>query len=139
MRRRLRLGVGGLGLVHQELDGAGGIGEVVLLVDDPERARAAREDVHAPVVHALEDVGDLHRAAHRTHALVAGPHDPELRAALEALADHRAIALLEDVQRDELVRERDDGEREEREVGHDAIGHPPLSLCVPSARASRRE
>ncbi len=65
-------------------------------------------------------------------ALVALPHDPELRAALEALADHRAIALLEDVQRDQLVGERDDAEREEREVGHDAIGHRRLSLCAPA-------
>ena len=67
-------------------------------------------------------------------ALVVGPHDPELRAALQALADHRAIALLEDVQRDELVGERDDAEREEREVAHDAVGHPASSLWVPSAR-----
>jgi hypothetical protein len=59
------------------------------------------------------------------------PHDPELSAALEALADHRAIALLEDVQRDELVGERDDGEREEREVGHDAIGHPKVESMRP--------
>ena len=68
-----RLGVGALGLVGQELDGAGRIGEVVVLVDDPERSRAAREDVHAPVVHALEDLGDLHRAAHGAQALVVAP------------------------------------------------------------------
>ena len=104
------------------------------LVDDPERARAAREDVHAPVVHALEHLGDLHRAADRAHALVARPDDAELRAALQALADHRPIALLEDVQRDELVGECDDAEREEREVPHDAVGHRPLSLRPPRYR-----
>jgi hypothetical protein len=120
----LRPGVGALGLVGQELDGAGRIGAVVLLVDDPERARAAREDVHAPVVRALEDLRDLHRATHRAHALLARPDDAELRAALQALADHRAVALLEDVQRHHLVRERDDAQREEREVAHDAVGHP---------------
>jgi hypothetical protein len=45
-------------------------------------------------------------------------------AQLQALGDHRAIARLEDVQRDHLVGERDGAQREEREVAHDSVGHP---------------
>ena len=72
-------------------------------------------------------------------ALVVGPHDAELRAALQALADHRAVALLEDVQRHELVGERDDAEREEREVAHDAVGHPgSVYGCRPPGRVASR-
>ena len=116
-------GVGRLVLVDEELDGAGRVGQIVLLGDDPERPRAAREDVHAPVVHALEHLGDLHRAADRPLPVVAGPDDSELRAALEALPDHRAVALLEDVQGNDLVGQGHDAEGEQREVADDLVGH----------------
>jgi hypothetical protein len=95
----------------------------VLLLDDPERAGAAREDVQAPVLHALQDAGDLHRAARLAHAVLADPDDAELALALEHLGDHRPVALLEDVQRHVLVGQRDEAEREQREVLHHAIGH----------------
>jgi hypothetical protein len=111
-------------LVGEELDGAGGVGEVVVLGDHPQRARAAGEDVQAPVVHALEHLGDLHRAADRPQPVLGGPHDPELALALQALADHRQVARLEDVQRHELVGQRYEAQREQREVADDAVGHP---------------
>ena len=42
---------------------------------------------------------------------------------LEALGDHRLVALLEDVQRHELVGQRDETQREEREVAHLVVRH----------------
>ena len=67
---------------------------------------------------------DLHRAADRRGSpSVAGPDDPELALGLQALADHRPVALLEDVQRHDLAGQRDEPEREEREVAHDLAGH----------------
>ena len=45
--------------------------------DDPERARAAGEDVQAPVVHTLEHLRSP-RAADRPQAVVGGPDDAEL-------------------------------------------------------------
>jgi hypothetical protein len=44
--------------------------------------------------------------------------------ALETLLDHRLVALLEDVQRDELARKRDGRQQEEREFTDGPIGHP---------------
>ena len=45
-------------------------------------------------------------------------HDPELLAALEALADELSIARLEDVQRHPLGRHQHELEREEADSGH---------------------
>ena len=42
--------------------------------------------------------------------------DAELALVLEAEADHQLVALLEDVQRDDLAREQDEAEREQREA-----------------------
>ena len=117
-----RRGVGLLGLVVEPLDSAGRVGPVVVGLDQPEGARPAREDVHAPVLVALEHLGDLARAADLAQAILRGPDDPELRSGVEALGHHRAIARLEDVQWHGLGRERDDPQREERKVllDHDA-------------------
>ena len=58
-----------------------------------------------------------HRAADR-RAAPSSPAQtiPNSRSSLEALGDHRPVARLEDVQRHELVRQRHEPEREEREV-----------------------
>ena len=56
---------------------------------------------------ALEHLGDLAGATDRLEAVVADPDDPELRLPLEH-PDHRLVALLEDVERDELGREGDE-------------------------------
>jgi hypothetical protein len=73
----------------------------------------------------LEDLGDLHRAAVDLEAVVGGPDDPELAPVGQAVGDHGLVALLEDVQRHDLVREGDHAQREEWEVftvlGHGAI------------------
>ena len=49
---------------------------------------------------------------------------PNSRSLGQALADHRPVAVLEDVQRHVLVGERDEAEREQREVLRQAVGHP---------------
>ena len=116
-------GVGLLGLVLEELDGRARVGLVGLALDDPKRPRAPRQDVQAPVVHALEDLGDLAGAADVAQRALGGPDDPELRVALQQLLEHRLVARLEDVQRDELVGQRDERQREQREVAHRPVGH----------------
>ena len=68
VRRLGGLGVGGLLLVDEELDGPGRVGELVLAGLDAERARAARDEVQAPVGHPLEHLGDHARAADRRAA-----------------------------------------------------------------------
>ena len=44
------------------------------------------------------------------------PDDPELALLLEALSDHQLVALLEDVERDELAGQQHEPQREEREA-----------------------
>ncbi len=51
-RPRAASSSGSSSLVGEELDHAGRVGEVVLALEQPERPRAAREDVQAAVVHA---------------------------------------------------------------------------------------
>ena len=109
-----------VGLVEQ-LDQAGRVGQVVLALEQPERPRPAREDVQPPVVHALEHLVDLARAADRLELLLRQPEDAELaldRARLggEAALDHHSVAILEDVQRHALAGQRDDSQREQREA-----------------------
>ena len=50
--------------------------------------------------------------------VVGDPDDPELALLLEHARDHRLVALLEDVQRDQLGRERHQSQREQREVAN---------------------
>ena len=93
-----------------------GYGRSSWRVLDAEHPRAARDEVDPPVGQPLEHLGDLARAADRPQPVVGQPHDPELRLLLEAAPDHRLVALLEDVQRDQLARQRDEAQREQREV-----------------------
>ncbi len=65
--RRLRVAL--LHVLVHALDHARRIGELVLALEQPERARAAREDVQATVVHSLEHVLDLARATDRLELL----------------------------------------------------------------------
>src|SRR5919198_2071612 len=127
-----RGGVERLGAIGQELDLASGVGQVLVALDEAERARAAGDDVHAAVLGLLEHFGDFACAADRAQALVGEPDDPELAPGLQALADHRLVAVLEDVQGDELGRERDDAQGEEREVPRGLSGaHPRCSVGAP--------
>ena len=71
----------------------------------------------------VEDLGDLACAPDPLALFLVLPDDPELRLALEALPDHGLVARLEDVQRDELVGERDDPQWEQREVPDEPIRH----------------
>ena len=88
-------------------------GEIEFLSDEPEE----------PDPEALEDVLDLAGAADRLRAGLGQPDDAELAVVLEQLVEHDPVALLEDVQRHELVGERDEGEGKQRKVTHGPIGH----------------
>ena len=110
-------------LVDEELDRPGRVGEVVLARVDAERARPARDEVEAAVGHPLEHLGDLAGAADVAQPVVGDPHDPELALLLEHARDHRLVALLEDVQRDQLGRERHQSQREQRKVANQLHAH----------------
>ena len=69
-----------------------------------------------PSSSALEHRLDGAGAADRLELVLGHPQDPELALLLQALLDHRAVAILEDVQRHVLGGQRHDAEREEREV-----------------------
>ena len=112
-----------LGAVLDELDDAGGIGEVALALEDAERPRAAREQVHPAVVEPLEHAVDLAGAADLAQAVLRQPDDPELLLVAQALVHHRLVALLEDVQRDQLAGHRDEPEREQRKVAGEPVRH----------------
>src|SRR5439155_12447969 len=103
-----------LGSVLQELDLAGRVHEVLLALQQLERVSPAHEDVHAAVLGALEYLGDLRRAADFLQAVVGEPDDPELAVLLEAPGDHRFVAVLEDVERNDLARKQHDRQRKER-------------------------
>ena len=77
------------------------------------------DDVQPPVRQSLQDLLDLARAADLLELIVGEPHDAELalRGAwlgVQDVLDHLAVAVLEDVQRHALRRQRDDSERKER-------------------------
>ena len=110
-------------LVLEQLDVAGRIGEVLDPAQQPERLGAPHEHVHAPVVELLQHLLDARRAADLAQAVVDEPDDAELGLELQALADHRPVALLEDVQRHRLLRQQHEPEREQREaLAHALIG-----------------
>ena len=122
------LGVGILLAVREELDRARRIRLLVLALDQPERTRAAREDVQPAVVVALQNPLDQACAAHGLELILGQPHDPELAAlrlalALQAGADHAPVALLEDVQRDGLAGQRHYPEREQGEGRRGLLVH----------------
>ena len=75
--------------------------------DQPEWPPPAHEHVEAPVTHPLEHAVDGTRAADRLELVLGEPHNPELAARADALLDHHAVALLEDVQRNLLAGQRD--------------------------------
>jgi len=110
------LRVGDLVAVVEELNGARRVRQILLAPLDPEHPRPAREEVDAPVRQPLEHLGDLAGAADRSQPVLGQPHDPELGLLVEALPDHRLVALLEDVQRDQLTRKRDEPQWKQRKV-----------------------
>ena len=75
---------GSSSLVVEELDGARRVGQLLLALLDPERSCPARDQVDATVLHALDDLGDLARAADRPQPVLGHPDDPELGLLLQA-------------------------------------------------------
>src|ERR687898_322197 len=96
----------------------------VSAVQHAERRLPGDHDVHAPVVEALEHVGDPGGAPHvpRTACVVA-KHDPDRIAAVERAPDHALVALLEDVQRHELAGKKHDRQLEDGELAGPLCGH----------------
>ena len=59
------------------------------------------------------------------------PDDAELALVLEQLVEHDPVALFEDVQRHELVRDRHEPEGEQRKVAHGPICHRVCARTSP--------
>src|SRR5439155_1725347 len=116
--------LGRLLLVVEELDRPRRIGKPLLALDEPERARALAEDVHPPVVEALEHARHRDGAADALQLVIGQPDDAELAIAVQALADHRLVALLEDVEGHVLRGDGDEPQREQREVALDRSHRP---------------
>ncbi len=87
---------------------------------EPEPLTPLDEDVHAAVFEARENLGDACSCPHVADSVVVGVHEPELALVLDALADQLLVALLEDVQREPLGRQKDETEREQSELVHPA-------------------
>ena len=129
MRSRLGHGIG-LVLVGEQLHLAAQERSGVVRLGDPEPLAPDHLDVEAAVVVRL-DLGELDESADPVgglHAVVADlvalpdrddPEDP-VEDGLDAdqLADQRAVALLEDVQRGDHAREHHRVEREQWHLGH---------------------
>ena len=75
------------------------------------------DDVQATVVEALGHLGDAGLAADSPGAaLVVAKDDPERLLLLETARDHALVALLENVQRQQLARQQDQRKLEDREL-----------------------
>ena len=107
-RRDRRVEIELLGPVPQELHGAGRVRQLVLSLDESERAGPSREDVQPAVLHLVEDSVDQTRAADRLELVLAEPDDSELTLPFEAFPDHRPVPGLEDVERNVFGRQRDE-------------------------------
>src|SRR5436190_12254442 len=92
--------------------------------------RALDQDVHPPVVEALDHALNPGRATDVAQSLIRQPHDPEFAVAFEALADHQLVARLEDVQRHELLWQQHEAEWKQREALQ-YVGHAPTLRRVP--------
>ena len=129
----LVLDVDQLDLPDRELAGIGA-------VEDPERGLSRNQHVHAAVVESLEHVRDLGGAADapRGPALVA-EHDPERLTAVQRVADHSLVAVLEDVKRQQLTGEQHDrqlGSRCDREGELGLVSTPLTELANAVGRAA---
>ena len=63
------------------------------------------------------------RAAHGLELVLGEPHDAELAIGAQALLDHLAVAVLEDVQGHALGGQRHHSQGEQRELSVQPIGH----------------
>jgi hypothetical protein len=103
-------------LLGDQLDLARGILGRFEAVEDLEWGLAAHHDVHPSIVEALDHVVDAGGAADRARTLVVTQHDPERFTLLEGGSDHALVALLEDVQRNLLAWQQDEGQLEDRKL-----------------------
>ena len=95
-----------------------------LALDHSKRPRPPGEEVQPPILELLEHVLDHHRATDVAQAIIGQPDDPELALVLATAAHHGLVAVLEDVQRNELPGQgykvkREEGKLRERRWGHE--------------------
>ena len=83
-------------------------------IHNAERTAAHGDDVHAPVFVTLDDFKNFGRAAHADYPIREGKEHAEGCFGVEALADHSAVARLENVQGELFAGEKYDVKREER-------------------------
>ncbi len=83
-----------------------------------EALTALDEDVEPAVLEPRQHVDDAGARPHVAYPLVVRVDEPELRVALETLADQVLVALLEDMKRQLLGRQEDDTERKQSELVH---------------------
>src|SRR5713101_9582079 len=79
-----------------------------------ERRAANGDDVHAAVVVTLHDFGDIRGATHADNSFRQSQEHSELAFMVDALADHLAVARLENVQGENCAGKKNDVQREKR-------------------------
>ena len=123
----------GLGMLLDGLDAAQEVGAAVVELADAEAALARDLDVHAAVVVGL-DLGDAGDGADEIRlgglanlGTVADEGDAEGAVGPQAIVDHPAVPVLEDVEAQRRVREEDGPQGEERQL-FEAFGHARVSI-----------
>ena len=91
-----------------------------------EAATPLDKDVHAPVVELLEDLDNGGRAPDLADPVLLGEDDPELVPAVAAFVDEQLVALLEDVQGDDLAGKQHEPQREQADDRRVVVGHARL-------------
>src|SRR5712692_809704 len=79
-----------------------------------ERRAADGDDVHTAVVVTLNDFGDFRGATHADNSFRQGQEHAELAFFVDAMADHLAVARLENVQGEYCAGKKNDVQREKR-------------------------
>ncbi len=106
----------GVGVVLGRLHPGGGVGPAAGDLEHPHDLAAADDDVQAAVVEPLDHLDQLGGAAQLAGAVVVGEEEGELLAVPLAVSDQPPVAVLEDVERHELARNEDCGERKQADL-----------------------
>src|SRR5919197_1244669 len=144
LRERLPRGRSGLGIVIvgflaclDRLDLSRGVVGLLKSLQDLERLLSGDDDVHAPILEALQHLGHPRRAPDPVRGSLGVPKDdPERLRVLQAVTDHPLVALLEDVQRQQLPRQDHHGKLEDRKLDPFARYGSILGAACPSRASS---
>src|SRR5919197_24086 len=144
LRERLPRGRSGLGIVIvgflaclDRLDLSRGVVGLLKSLQDLERLLSGDDDVHAPILEALQHLGHPRSAPDPVRGSLGVPKDdPERLRVLQAVTDHPLVALLEDVQRQQLPRQDHHGKLEDRKLDPFARYGSILGAACPSRASS---